>query len=125
MFKRFFSTVTVDTSPSNCYTEHFIRWNNEKANVFLYNIHIDSVNTLYNTLGNLNFEDVDSSVIDEAVGNICNIFVASAKTTFGVFPRNSRVKFVKKPWFTRECDSARTIYRRAKRLYKKYGSEIF
>ena len=33
--------------------------------------------------------------------------------------------FFKKPWFTRECRNARQCYRKAKRLFKKFGGSVF
>ena len=56
------------------------------------------------------------------------MFIRKAKDIFGTKQLHSNKKPGKrfnKPWFTHECKSARQNYRRAKRLYKRYGGDVF
>lgn len=52
--------------------------------------------------------------------------VGSALDVFGKKPIYTNVKNTfKKPWFTKDCKIARRNFRRANRLYKKFGGDIF
>ena len=71
-------------------------------------------------------ELVDHVFINNTVESLCTLFVDAAKHAFGTKcskPETAKsfIKF-KKPWFTKDCKYARKNYRKAKRLYKKYGT---
>ena len=68
--------------------------------------------------------------MDNIVEKTGEILVRSAKDTFGQKPvrtnKFQKVSFVyKKPWFTYECKTARQNFRRADRLDKKFGGDIY
>ena len=70
----------------------------------------------------------DVIFIDGLFDKLSNLFVTAAKHTFGTMKpeyRNTRKHTQCKPWFTKECKSAKRNYQKAKRLFKKYGSSIF
>ena len=75
-------------------------------------------------------ENISVEFIDNIVEKISDVLVESAKNVFGRKPvltntsETFNVKY-KKPWFTRDCKNARQNYRKAKRLYKKFGGDIF
>ena len=72
----------------------------------------------------------DNNFIDDVIDDVCDIFLSCAKKSFGVkqkyggLANKGNFRF-KKPWFTRDCKSARQNFRKAKRLYKKFGGCIF
>lgn len=77
---------------------------------------------LTNELSNIRHENISLKVIDNAVEKICDILVGSGLDVFGKKPIYTNVKNTfKKPWFTKDCKIARRNFRRAKRLYKKFG----
>lgn len=89
---------------------------------------ISLINSLEDSLICCTTEHVSLDYINSIVEETGNILVQSAKEVFGTQKPYSCVKkpkAFKKPWFTRECKSARQNFRKAKRLYKKYGGEIF
>ena len=68
--------------------------------------------------------------MDNIVEKTGEILVRSAKDTFGEKPvctnKFQKTSFVyKKPWFTYECKNARQNFRRADRLDKKFGGDIY
>ena len=66
--------------------------------------------------------------MNDIIDKINDIFIESAKNSFGVkdFNRKPKTKVnFKKPWFTKECKNARQCYRKYKRLYKKYGKNMY
>ncbi len=75
-------------------------------------------------------ENISVEFIDNIVEKISDVLVESAKNVFGRKPvltntsETFNVKY-KKPWFTWNCKNARQNYRKAKRLYKKFGGDIF
>ena len=68
------------------------------------------------------------SFVNEIIMELCDIFTESAKMSFGVKKENNEFNLkknsFKKPWFTKDCKSARQNYRKAKRLYKKFGGSF-
>ena len=80
-------------------------------------------------LQNTNGEHVDTHFIDTVVKDTCNILISCAKNTFGVTQRKNQTctKLIEfhKPWCTKECKNARQNFRKAKRLYRKYGNDAF
>ena len=71
---------------------------------------------------------IDVTFIDGLFDKFSNLFVTAAKHTFGTIKpeqRNTRKHTKCKPWFTKECKSAKRNYQMAKKLFKKYGSSIF
>ena len=87
------------------------------------------VNTLTDKLLTTDSSVVDCNFIDDVTNDICNIFVTSAREVFGTKnvseEGNTKKHSFKKPWFTKYCKSARQNYRKAKRMFKKYGGDIF
>lgn len=108
------------------------QWNPEKVEVYHNYIEdkVDIVKSLENELSNTMLENISLEFIDNIVEKISDVLVESAKNVFGRKPvltntsETFNVKY-KKPWFTRDCKNARQNYRKAKRLYKKFGGDIF
>jgi hypothetical protein len=73
-------------------------------------------------LKNSNNIDITQECIDNLVDTVCDIFVQRAKEVFDV----NMIKTIK-PWFTKYmyCKNARQNFRKAKQLFKRYGSNIF
>ena len=87
--------------------------------------HID---TIVDSLINQNPDNVNIDFIDEITDEICTVYTSSAKEAFGVKILNNpahKTKRFKKPWFTKYCSNARQNYRKAKRIYKRFGGEVF
>ena len=108
------------------------KWDGNKRDDFCNNININTVHELHNYLCNTeyNVDDklINIAIIDELFYKLSNLFLTAAKNTFGISnpKRKQSGKYTKsKPWFTKECKTARQNYKKAKRLLKKYGSTIF
>ena len=87
--------------------------------------HID---TIVDSLINQNPDNVNIDFIDEITDEICTVYTSSAKEAFGVRILDNpahKTKRFKKPWFTKYCSNARQNYRKAKRIYKRFGGEVF
>ncbi|KAK3087169.1 hypothetical protein FSP39_002522 [Pinctada imbricata] len=122
-----------DVNDENDIREIAKPWNDDMKNEYLEaccNANSDEIENLCREMTQEDVTDVNIEFIDNIVTRISDIFVNGAKTTFGckiVTPNKPKKKkgFVNKPWFTVECKNARQNYRRAKRLYKRYGNDIF
>lgn len=108
------------------------KWNPEKIEVYHNSVEdkVDIVKSLENELSNTILDHISVEFIDNIVEKIIDVLVESAKNVFGKKPAftNTSEKFnfeYKKPWFTRDCKNARQNYRKAKKLYKKFGGDIF
>ena len=86
------------------------------------------INDITNKLLLVERHTVDCDFINNVSDEICQIFTTSASEAFGTkvtsVTGNTQKRF-KKPWFTKHCRSARQNYRKAKRMFKKYGGDIF
>ena len=83
---------------------------------------------MHDQLSNMKRNTIDVTFIGGLFDKLSNLFVTTAKYTFNTIKpeqRNTRKHTQCKPWFTKECKSAKRNYRKAKRLYKTYGSEMF
>ncbi|XP_062608016.1 uncharacterized protein LOC134269832, partial [Saccostrea cucullata] len=73
----------------------------------------------------MNNDDVSSTDINKVAKDICNIFTKSAKESFGIYSTGqySKDKERNKPWFNRECKTARRKFHLAKRMHNLCKSE--
>ena len=106
------------------------RWNDEKEHIFRDSIvnRMPEIDDITDKLLSVERHVVDNNFIDTVIDEMCNIFTKSAIKAFGTrdVEDKSINKFVfKKPWFTKHCKSARQNYRKAKRMFRKYGGDIF
>ena len=66
--------------------------------------------------------------VNTLVNNLSEIFLNSAKSTFGTYCHKARetrqTKFKDKPWFDLDCKFARQKYLKLKRKFHKYRTEI-
>ena len=89
-------------------------------------VYIDELNLKKDVI-----EDVNKNCIDEIVNDVSEVFLNAAKKTFGIFHNNNNEariqtgKSSNKDWFSKECKQARKDFRKCKRLYKHYGSNLF
>ena len=101
-------------------------WDREKLFHFQKNINQERINNLIIELSRPG-DDMTSGSVNSIVENIGEIFVDSAKITFGTFcPKKSRPRQKKsedKPWLNVECKLGRQNYRKRRRKYKKNRSE--
>ena len=103
------------------------KWQDDKKDVFctLMGENVQHIYILCDEIRNTNINNVTPGFIDHIVEDICTLFDNAAKQSFGVLEKKNNKTIFKKPWFTKECKIARYNYRKAKRLYKRYGSVIF
>jgi hypothetical protein len=95
---------------------------------FVNNIDVDSIQNLEIQLENLNIENVVQSDIDTLVGKLGEIFVSSAKETFGIAGKQFKNKKRKvcissKPCLGVDCKFARQHYRKFKWRCKTNNTE--
>ena len=103
-------------------------WKVEKINDFRNNIDGCILQRIREKLSlcTNDMENIDKIKIDEIVDDVCDLLFVSARETFGIVGKNCQYKKNDdKLWFNTECRKARKNYRRAKRLYKHYGSNLF
>ena len=105
------------------------RWDDSCKDLFINNI-LNQEREIENIIDRLKHDSRDDmSFVNEIIMELCDIFTESAKMSFGVKKENNEFNLkknsFKKPWFTKDCKSARQNYRKAKRLYKKFGGEVF
>ena len=114
-------------------TEYIGKWKQENATDFKGNIDIAKIDSLHRRIESKKdvIEDVDKNCIDEIVNDVSEVFLNAAKKTFGIFHNNNNEariqtgKSSNKDWFSKECKQARKDFRKCKRLYKHYGSNLF
>ena len=118
--------------PNSVQESNANRWDPEKVELFHNSVEnkVDIIKVLENEIKITTVENVTLEFIDNIVERTGNILLRSAKDKFGEKPvctnKFQKTSFVyKKPWFTYECKNARQNFRRAKRLYKKFGGEIY
>jgi len=62
------------------------------------------------------------------VNNLSQIFLDSAKSTFGTYchkaGKTHQTKLIDKPWFDKDCKFARQNYRKLKTIFHKYRTKI-
>ena len=73
-------------------------------------------------------QDICKNDIDSYVNEVCNVLIESAKETFGTYEFNRN--FFKSSqnsnqWFNADCRKARREFRKAQRLHRHYGSNLF
>ena len=116
----------------NYVKESIGKWEHDKSCEYNNNIDINKTNDILTCLLCF-FEDiehVDKPVVNDIVNYICDDLLTAAKNTFGfnVSNKNDKKynqKKLNKEWFSTECRNARKEFRKSKRLYKHYGSNIF
>ena len=100
------------------------KWESDKVNDFQNNFDEFKILEYEQNLTYLetsNHEIVNND-IDLLLDELGSIFLESASSTFGTYtPNNNARKVTKnqKPWFDRECKTARPKFRKAKRKYKR------
>ncbi|CAG2192890.1 unnamed protein product [Mytilus edulis] len=106
-------------------------WKFEKSLDFKNNIDLSRVEAVLENLDilNTNTTDIQKDSVNQVVQEISNILLESAKNSLGLTcgkqnSENSK-KQPNKLWFNSDCYKARKELRRAKRLYKHYGSNVF
>jgi hypothetical protein len=111
------------------------KWDETYKVDFVNNIDVDSIQNLEIQLENLNIENVVQSDIDTLVGKLGELFVSSAKETFGIagkpFKNKKRkVCISSKPWFGADCkfkrrsktnntEETRELMKKTEKDYKK------
>ena len=78
----------------------------------LNNLNIKTIHDLEKQLDNLDKENITQSEIDSCVNKLGNIFLSTAKETFGtrytvVRKKKENVCISSKPWFSTDCKIAR------------------
>lgn len=105
------------------------RWDPDKRQEFEGNLDPIRIQSLYTYMLNAvdNDELVDKESVDHFTQEVTSIIIDAAEHTFGVsdFRKNSRFRESRELWFNTDCRKSRKDFRRAKRLYKKYGSCLF
>ena len=104
------------------------KWDETYKIDFVNSIDVDSIQNLDMQLENLNIENVVQSDINTLVGKIGEIYVSSAKETFGIAGKPFKNKKRKvcigsKPWFGVDCKFARQHYRKLKQRCKTNNTE--
>ncbi|VDI63485.1 Hypothetical predicted protein [Mytilus galloprovincialis] len=106
--------------------EKIKKWDINKKEDFILNLDREKISELENYLEETKSFPADSNIINKAVENITNIFVTSAKKTFGTLKNKSKNENTpqstrsqdKKPWFNIDCRIARKNARKYRRKYK-------
>ncbi|CAG2229155.1 unnamed protein product [Mytilus edulis] len=111
---------------------HIGKWKHEKTIEYKNNIDVDKVNELLlNVMSKYDdISSVDQGTVDSIVSDITTVLLSAAKDTFGVFTKNSKNiggegNFSNKDWFNKDCKKVRQEFRKSRRLYKHYGSNLF
>ena len=104
-------------------TEKPRKWNDSLKLDFLNNLNIKTIHDLETQLDNLDKENITQPEIDSCVNKLGNIFLSTAKETFGtrytvVRKKKENVCISSKPWFSTDCKIARKQYRKLKRRCK-------
>ncbi|CAG2219045.1 unnamed protein product [Mytilus edulis] len=106
--------------------EKIKKWDINKKEDFILNLDREKISELENYLEETKSFPADSNIINKAVENITNIFVTSAKKTFGTLKNKSKNENTpqstrsqdEKPWFNIDCRIARKNARKYRRKYK-------
>ncbi|CAG2240499.1 unnamed protein product [Mytilus edulis] len=106
------------------------KWKFEQVNDFKNNIDEDKIRNVIDELSVYsNKENVTKYEINTAVTNITDILIDSAKATFGTQTFNRNMlncnKKHNKQWYNFDCKKAKKELRKAQRMYKHYGSNLF
>jgi hypothetical protein len=104
-------------------TEKPRKWNDSLKLDFLNNLNIKTIHDLEAHLYNLDKKNITKPEIDSCVNKLGNIFVSTAKETFGtrytvVGKKKKNVCISSKPWFSTDCKMARKQHRKLKRRCK-------
>ena len=99
------------------------KWNDSLKLDFLNNLNIKTTHDLETQWDNLDKENITQPEIDSWVNKLGNIFLSTAKETFGtrytvVRKKKENVCISSKPWFSTDCKIARKQYRKLKRRCK-------
>ncbi|XP_062583214.1 uncharacterized protein LOC134244980 [Saccostrea cucullata] len=101
-------------------------WSQDQAKHFPENVDISKVKDIENELDILTSSTETSNIskdtLNEVTNKLCGIFLNTAKSTFGVsrnFKKDNCENKRNKPWFNKECKTARKKYHLAKRLNSK------
>ncbi|CAC5372882.1 unnamed protein product [Mytilus coruscus] len=106
------------------------KWKFEQVNDFKNNIDGDKIRNVIDELSVYsNQENVTKYEINTVVTNITDILIDSAKATFGTHNFNGNMlncnRKHNKQWYNFDCKKAKKELRKAQRMYKHYGSNLF
>ena len=93
-------------------------WMEEKGDNFRENLNLETINESITNLKTENNE-VNASGINDVVSKIEQLFLNSAKNTFGVKKKLNEKVNKNKPWFNFNCKMARNEYHRIRRMYNR------
>lgn len=130
-FCNLFSDVhnPVSFSLSTCYLSRNIStgknhsgvklWCPDKADQFRSNIDVQAVKSIENYLNEISNSpgNLCSDNKNKVVKDICTVFTVAARDTFGPSHFSPCIEKHNKPWFNRECKSARKQYHLAKSMH--------
>ena len=100
------------------------KWNKDKAPEYNDNIETAEVNNLISKINDIDPENLTQNILNSILEKIGNIYLNSAKKTFGTKPprENNKNTFhanaartTHKPWFDLECKNKQNIYRKLSR----------
>ena len=96
-------------------------WMEEKGDNFRENLNLETINEILLSITNLKTEnnEVNASGINDVVSKIEQLFLNSAKNTFGVKKKLNEKVNKNKPWFNLNCKMARNEYHRIRRIYNR------
>ena len=107
--------------------ERIGKWKFEKGVDFNGNLDKNRIEHLLFNL--LSYTDettnMQKSNIDDIVTELSDILLTSAKSTFGFKNTRNCTNKSTKQWYNADCKKAKQNFRKAKRLYKHYGSHLF
>ena len=114
-----------DTPQENA--ERIGRWKFEKGVEFNGNLDKNRIEHLFFNLLSYTDENmnIQKSNIDDIVTELSDILMTSAKATFGLKNTRNCINKSPKQWNNGDCKQAKQLFRKAKRLYKHYGSYLF
>jgi hypothetical protein len=107
--------------------ERIGRWKFEKGVEFNGNLDKNRIeHLLFNLLSYIDENmNIQKSNIDDIVTELSDILMTSAKATFGLKNTKNYINKSPKQWNNGDCKQAKQLFRKAKRLYKHYGSHLF
>ena len=106
------------------------QWKPEKKNDFVNNLDKHRIQTLHLNLSNANMDNINENEVNSYIQETVSILLTSAEQTLGKTTgrKGATDKCTSQPnklWFNENCRKSRKDFRKAKRMYNKYGSNIF
>lgn len=106
------------------------KWKPEKRTDFEKNLNSQKIQNLQSNLSNVDINNITDEEVNSYIQETVSILLTSAEKTFGKTAgrKGAKGNFTEQPnklWFNENCKKARKDFRKAKRMYNKYGSNIF